>query len=586
MASAGEALPVVPGFLERLTDLQRWLPAVVEVLVWFSVPTIIVLVMAGIGFLIVRRGNSPSTVVHAALAGALFLIAAVTAANFFIPLPRVTSVVVAVIGLALFAREIRRRGVARTDLMNLIAALAGGSALYRLRMGSTVGYDTFLYHGPVVEWLAREPLPQGLALFHSRFGFSNGLLLLMGAFRSPLGDWSHHALVEAAIVALGFSALAVCFSAARQRQDSWTASFAAASVVVGAAYLSLASHEPGNDLAVAFTLLAATAFASLVARERVNTYSETLSLLAMLIVFAIVQKSSALSAMVLLGYILGAQSRRPDLGALVRSVRSGLLFAAGVLALVTARTMIATGCLAYPLGPTCVDAAWAIGRGAAAEESQGIRSWARNWGSGPATTTWDMTWVPDWASLYITTVQVRVVLISALVGLMVMLLRCSESTLGGPPLAITTYLTIGGTLWFLGAPDPRFALDLHLTVAAIFLAPAAAWVLGMTAPRVVQSGMSLRASTALLLVALAIVSGRLVYSGRTLPFASSTTADASDPLVTLTLRTRDENSPWEYFVRVGSDQCGAAFPCAQAELPSDLLVDPTGRRLRFERTGD
>jgi hypothetical protein len=586
MSSAGEALPVVPGFLERLTDPERWLPAAVEVLVWFSVPTIMVLVMAGIGFLVVRGGNSPSTVVHAAVAGALLLIAAVTAANFFIRLPRLTSVVVAVIGLALFARETRRRGVARTDLMNLIGALAGGSALYRLRMGSTVGYDTFLYHGPVVEWLAREPLPQGLALLHSRFGFSNGLLLLMGAFRSPLGDWSHHALVEAAIVALGFAALAVCFSAARQRQDPWTASFAAASFIVGAVYLALASHEPGNDLAVAFTLLAAMAFASFVARERASTDSEALSLLVMLIVFAIVQKSSALSALVLLGYGLGARSRRSDVLALVRSVRRGILFASGVLALVTARTMIATGCLAFPLGPTCLDAAWATGREAAAAESRGIRSWARNWGSGPATTTWDMTWVPDWASLYITTVQVRVVLVSAFIGVMVMLLRGSESTIGGPPTAITTYLVIGGALWFIGAPDPRFALHLHLAVAAILLVPAAAWALGTTASRVAQPRMPVRASTALLLVALAIVSGRLVYSGRTLPFASSTTADASEPLVTLTLPTRDENSSWEYFVRAGSDQCGAAFPCAPGELPSDLLIDPTGRRLRFELAGD
>jgi hypothetical protein len=586
MASAGEALPAVPGFLERLADPQRWLPAVVEILVWFTAPTVIVLALAGVGFLVVRRGESLSALVHAATAGALLLIAAVTAANFFIPIPRLTSVLVVIIGLSAFARETRRRGFMRADLVNLIGALAGGSALYRLRMGSTVGYDTFLYHGPVVEWLSREPLPQGLALLHSRFGFSNGLLLLMGAFRSPFGDWSHHALVEAAVVALGFAALAACFTTARQRGDAWSASFAAGSLLVGATFLALAPHEPGNDLAVTFTLLAATASASLVARNRLSTDDGALSLVLMLVVFAIVQKSSALSASVLLLGLLSARSRRSDLLTVVRSVRWETFFATGVLALVSARTMIATGCLVYPFGSTCLDAAWATGRAAATLESRGIRSWARNWGSGPVTTTWDMTWVPDWVAVYVTTAQVRVILLSSVIGLLVMLLRATEPGLGGPPSVITVYVVIGGALWFIGAPDPRFALHLHLAVAAILLVPTMAWALGASASRVAVATMPLRASTALLLVALVIVSGRLAYSGRTLPFASSTTADASEPLVTRTLQTRDENSSWEYFVRAGSDQCGAAFPCAQAELPGDVLIDPTGRRLRFERTGD
>jgi hypothetical protein len=586
MVSAGETLPVVPGFLERLADPERWLPAVVEVLVWFSVPTIMVLVMAGIGFLVVRGGNSPSTVVHAAVAGALLLIAAVTATNFFIPLPRLTSVVVAVIGLAVFAREIRRRGVARTDLMNLSGVLAGGSALYRLRMGSTVGYDTFLYHGPVVEWLAREPLPQGLALLHRRLGNGNGLMLLMGAFRSPLGDWSHHALVEAAVVGLGFAALAACLGAAREARDAWASAFSLALAAVGALYFMIASHEPGNDHAVAYILIAATAFAVRAVREGVRCEPQVFGGLLLLVTFAFVQKSTAMPSILLLLALLWMRrdwSARLDI---VRSNMPSALLVLAVGALTTARTFVATGCLAFPLAPSCVGVSWGTGREGAAEALIGDRSWARNWGAGPVTSTWDTSWITGWSSTYFASAAVRVVVIGGVVGAIASVIGPRGKASTRPPSIIILYVATGGALWFIGAPDPRFALHLHLVVAALLLAPAARLALKTAASRVTRASVPARTGTALMLVALAIVSGRLVYSGRTLPFESSTTADASQPLMTRALQTVDGNSSWEYFIRVDSDQCGAAFPCAPGELPSDLLIDPTGRRLRFERAGD
>lgn len=588
MTSLGSELPAVPGLFERLVDPQRWLPALLEFLVWFAVPTVLVLVMVGIGFLVVGRGRGLVIMVHAAVAGALILVASVTIANIFFPIPRQASVFVVVAGLSSFVYGIRQRGAVRSDVLNLVGVSAAGSGLYRLRMGSTVGYDTFLYHGPVVEWMAREPVPLGLALVHQRLGNSNGLMLLMGAFQSPFGDWSHHALVEASVVALGFTMLAACFQTARAAGDGWAASFSLGLLIAGALYFAFASHEPGNDHAVAYILIGATCFAVLAARDATRHDPRFLGILLLATTFALVQKTSSLPAMILL---LGLLWARDDWGgriAALRVIRPSLALALGTIAVTTVRNFITTGCLAFPLGPSCLDVPWGVGRAAAEATLQGDRSWARNWGAGPLSAAGDFSWIHDWSSTYASSAAVRVVLVAAVVWFLTSMIAPVRHERERPPAIIFLFILVGGILWFIGAPDPRFGLHLHLVVAALLLRRGVGWAVGETRPLPTSHVRPFSISASLLLIAVVIVAGRLVQSGRTLPFASSTPADASEPLVTRSVAILEgiEAPPWEYFVRVGSDQCGAAFPCAPVALPDHVVVDSTGRRLRFERSID
>lgn len=583
--SVSEAVPEFPSFIERIVDPTRWIPAVVELAVWFAVPTVLVLVLVGVGSAVVRAGPDLLGVVHSATAGALILVSAVTLVNLLMPVPKSVSLVVIPMGLWAFVRSVRRDG-SRGDVLLLVAVLAAGSALYRLRMGSTVGYDVFLYHGPVLEWMAREPLPQGLGLFHGRFGFSNGLLLLMGALRSPFGDWSHHALVEAAVVALGFAVLMACFQLARRTGDRWLASFASGAALVSAIALASSFHEPGNDLAVTFTLLGATAVAGLAARATQEDGPRILAALVTMVAFAFAQKSSAAAAVVLLLVLL---KMRPSLSTTVELLRRGgvsIALAVVTVALITTRTFVATGCLVYPFGPSCWDVPWGVGRAATSDESQGIRAWARNSGAGPQTSATDFSWLTDWFAYYVTTTPARII-IGAFVIWSVAALRARSAARDRWRGVIVGYLVVGGLVWFVSAPAPRFALHLHLAVAAALLARPIARFLESPLSDARLRRDRARIASALLVAAGVVVTGQLVHAGRTLPFTSSTSADAAEPLVTHSLDAQGTpGGSWEYLVRVGGDQCGAAFPCAPAVIRQDLLVDSSSFRLRFLRVSE
>lgn len=604
--------------LDRLV-LDRVLLAGVEIVVWLVAPAIILLLLAGLGGWTVRagavrRGEGLLALAWAAVSGAVLVIGVVAGLNLLVPVPRWSPVVVVVLGAAGLSLTARRLALTSRVLLRFGAVMGAITGLYRLGF-SPLTYDAFLYHGVIVEWLGREALPQGFGLLHSRFAFNPGLVLLMPAFRSSGTDWTHHVLVELAVVGLAMVVLIALLDAARARRDVPLASLLVALVGAGALFLVLRQRGPGTDLAVAFTLVAAAAVAAAILRGSATSTGPAaerspseraglFALLGMLAAFAILQKVSAAAVLVLLlAPILARQASAtgPTVGAAAHADRTlPFVLPSLVLALVagvlhTVRTFVISGCLAYPVAATCIERPWAIGAEVASAESASIRSWARD-RSGAHPELLDTAWLGDWVARYVRDETFIVLAVGVAFGLLGLLLRLrwpirdAVAVDGRRDGLLWASVSVSAVLWAASAPAPRFGIHLHLVAAALLAAPATAWALGRVAGRTGAAGRSTSSvgrpsgmAVGGVLAGLGVVGVLgvgMIAEGRQLPVSGA----VPHPMRTFAMPTVGAADGWDYLAPVGSDQCGDAFPCAPSEC--DLVVDVSGQRLVFMRAAD
>lgn len=560
--------------------LARGFRFAVEVSLWSVAPILIVLVLAGLGAWAVRGASADLALASAATAGALVVITGVSVANLFVPVPRATVLVIVPAGLVLFAAAWKRLELSVGSFVGLLPWFVIPTAIYRLGRRS-LAYDVFLYHGGIVEWLSREPTPQGLGLLHSRFAFNPALPLLMASFRSTGDDWSHHVLLEITVVVLAAVVLGGMVIRARRRQDPQLLGFLVTLTTLSATFLLVRDVRVGNDLAAGMTVIAAVAVAATILRPGVWSEGRELTaaygLLGLFVVFAVLQKTSSAPALLLLlaPWVARDEPGRRGAGVSLRPLIPTLAVSsiAGVAMMV--RTWVMAGCLAYPVAITCVDGPSALGPDRAAAESAGILSWAR---SGPADhrALLDLSWVPSWFGDLPVSAGVRVATFAVIVGLAVRLLRvgvAGQRTVPAPRLLWIT-ATLAVAFWFVAAPDPRFGFPGMLVLGALVLAPA--FTVDAVRPPVERRSVPLLSAA----VAVAVVAGAvLLGGGRYFPFSGAVGHPFEEAV--LLAPDGDPSTGWRYVVPFGSDQCGDAFPCAPG--PVDLTVEREGTRLVFRQ---
>jgi len=588
--------------LERFTP-EGLLLAALDLVIWVAGPIIIVLVLVGLGAFAVRgpvdspsdasgRLEVPVAVVAAGTAGAVVLIGMVAALNLIVAIPRWSPIVIVGLGVFGLARSAGRLGLNAARFGRLLMLLVGVGLIFRLGWSAPT-YDAYLYHGAIVEWLAVGPVPQGFALLHSRFAFNPGLMLMMPGFRSGGADWSHLVLVEAAVVALMVLVIVSMFTLARREEDRSGSAFQLALLVMTGLFLLLRTRGTGTDLTVAFTMVAAASVAATVTRR--GSLPGLFPLLGMLAALSILQKASAAAVVVLLLAPLvgsGRMSRHGRPSAPRGSVLLSLSIALVAGLAHTARTFIMSGCLAYPVAATCIEAPWATGAAATRAESTSILVWARS-RSVAAPELMDLSWMGDWLVNY-TGHEVLVVLaVGVLLGVIARFAATEHHSL---PTAtrrfLWAYVAVSATLWFVSAPNPRFGIHLHVVAAALLAVPAADAILvrigrsGDVAPAVVRPPVltaDLRPVIGLLVAVGLVYGGTMLREGRQFP-VSGTVPHAMEVL-TLPFVAGGPDAVWAYEVPVGSDQCGDRVPCAPGAR--DLVVDMEGRRLIFlHATGD
>ncbi len=577
-------------FFSRFAEPTVLAPILGELAIWLVGPPLLLLAVAGFGMWAIGGRNEELRLPYAVGAGALTLITLVAMANMLVPISRSTGLLLIPAGLLSFLAWRKSQGIdwPATFVFSSVAVAAVSLLVFPSR--PRLQYDVFLYHGPLLEWMAREPVPQGLGLLHTRFAFNPGLLLLTGALRTPFGGWTHHAIVEAAVVGFAAATIASVLFAMRRSDDRRLTAFIIAIMGLGGCGLALQRFHSGTDIAVGVTLLASVAVTALVANaNRIDEGMQWSGLLVMLIAFSVVQKASAIPAVVLLLVLRPFLRTRFEIIHFLRMNGASISVAAGASTALVARTYVMSGCLLYPVSVTCRGVSWGIGPERATVETGVIRSWARD-RTVAVPDLMDFSWLGTWFAGYVRNPQLLLVVLGVAAGVLGLLIRRPPDVASAPRIRlglIVAYTGAGFGFWFLMAPDPRFGFHLHVVLAALLATPLLERILSRDwevpslgirrRPTVGQRNLG---AAVLSLVALFVLAVPLAWHGRSLPLLPTSPGSTLD-LVERSLPLEGDAGNWVYFTPSAGDQCRDAFPCAPRVV--DLVVDVSGRRTVFFR---
>ncbi len=430
---------MLPTFLAAVT----WIPSLV-----------------GLGA-IVRHRAEPR--LRFALAGLLGLgVAGVVAlwANFAVGVTPALAAGLWIAGLALAIA--RRRWILEAfDARDALAAVAVVAAASTALRHPAFQYDTGYYHLQALQWIARGPVPLGLANVHFRLGFNSLWHLVAAALEHPLVAGRSYAFLNVLPVAFA-AAAGVAGVRGAVAGDGRVSTLLLAGSFLPAASAVIALGGLYSDYTAAVYAYVAIACWARVAERGDDADAAPAMLLSLMA--ALVKLSAAVLPAA--GLLLLAVRRRAVSRGTWAAV--GAAVAASVLPW-AARGFVQSGCLAFPVASTCVPSVrWAVPEGVVAAVSTSIRAWARLPGLPPDMVLADYRWLPVWGERVLLEYPEALPMLWAFCAGLV---GCAFAR--GPRrglLAAGALALAGGAAWFLQAPDPRFGLGY---LWALSLAPAA-----------------------------------------------------------------------------------------------------------------
>jgi hypothetical protein len=373
------------------------------------------------------------------------------ALNFFLPLSPPVSAAIWLGGILVFRRRARWifEGLTRGEVIGAFGVLAACVLL----MQPPLNYDSGLYYLQAIKWAAEQRLEIGLVNLHSRLGFNSPWLVLGAALQHPLAPDESAFFLN--LLPLTFAGAAAGASWSSRRFPD----VAAAMLLVPIAAATEGLGAPSADYALAIIVSFALV---LFARSLENESGPDAFAAALLSLFAVLVKLSA--APLAVGAVAIVVARRNRI-----ETRKLAIIAAVAVAIWLARSLLLSGCLAYPVSLTCIEALpWTPTR----PEVRGLASWIYSWSRMPNARpeevlgTW--AWLPSWAGRVFARGDYRLLfgLLAAGAAAWLALARSTAQSLT----ATTGIAWAGVAFWFFSAPDPRFGLGFLLAAALLPLA--------------------------------------------------------------------------------------------------------------------
>jgi hypothetical protein len=345
-----------------------------------------------------------------------------------------------------------------------ICIFAATAALNSTRLVQLV--DTGLYHYQLVRWLSEYGTVLGLALIHSRLGFSSSWFALAAPFDFGPFQGRISGLLDGLVIFLALLHFTLAVSRILQRRADRADWFLAGGYPLiflvcfsWAFEVSLSPDVPGWILTLIIGWLMLFAGRPGLGRDP-KARSDHSCILPLILAFGAMSiKLSAAPTVIVAGLFfwfnsVGKWNTRLVIGAIASFVAVPL-FAANIAS---------SGCPLYPSSPMCLDLQWGIGKGAVKLIAGQIGDFAR-WG-GPipsGATAW--SWVPTWISQMDKLVLLPLCAV-CLVGFgAVRGWRRDRAFLWVLALSLT-----GMALVFTTAPNPRFALGYLTICPALFVA--------------------------------------------------------------------------------------------------------------------
>jgi hypothetical protein len=402
--------------------------------------------------------------------------------NFFAPVGLFIAALLFVLGLTFFLAVARRVDHATWAWYAGLVLLVTPIAVF-----SREGYDGGLYHLPHQYWLVTDKIVFGLANLHGRLGFDPITEPLLA-----LGWLGGENLVVVPLIAGLFTLFFLVVTAETMRDATDNPVLFYFTCAVGIA-LPFAPHQVSYAMPHYAVALGDGGWTN------TDFPSAICGLICMYCGFAAAARDDR-DYLVLSYFFAGFATALKLSGAVVALFPLGLtaiwiwqlgLFGPPIARILlvsvlflpwTARNLVVSGCLAYPVSWTCLSVPWEASR-FAAEHAMKIKAWARVPMTGlDHLSGW--AWIPIWLE------SMKPFLISwaavAVFGIVLAMaigrIRPERPVPLGQIVVFTVYAIVASGFWFLAAPDPRFGIS-HLLALALL---PGLWLLATGRPALIR----------------------------------------------------------------------------------------------------
>jgi hypothetical protein len=408
-------------------------------------------------------------------------------ANFFWPVGPTISLGILLVGygLAILRHSHIRNAIASTwpcspitfGLVTVVMLVLSAIVV----AGSTVVYDTGLYHMQTVKWLTESRLPLGLANLHGRLAFNSLWFSSAAALELPLLTAQSTFIVNGLL--FGSYGVAIIAAFVDLTRDQKLSSFFLASSAVfwvqllRSSHTSVGSGSPDLPVALFTMLMVFTIIKASESREQQVYYAYVSLCLAIL---GIMVKLSAFPLVIgpLAIWFLTLRQQthlttRDGAIDLVRRLLPSTTCWAAMVAIWAGRGIGLSGYVAYPAPWGRIGLLrWAAPPALAREEQLWIESWARQPGGYYDTVLANWNWVGPWAEKLLSNEELWAVVVLAATGLALSALLRKGNSCGfnGTSLAIAVSMSSAGILfWFVAAPEWRFGFGYFWALAILLL---------------------------------------------------------------------------------------------------------------------
>jgi len=396
--------------------------------------------------------------------GMAILATLATAANFLVPITAVLSGSALLIGWLMLGLRIRSTALKKPSVGPILIALVWLAFVVFWSTQPPRNYDAGLYHLPAIKWINESATPLGLANLHGRLGFNSLWFSLAALLEFPFsGDregTSAFLLTALLLCFYGFEVIRAVHQLAvgrRRTEDTVFLSLTAASLVAFTLQTSISSPTP--DLPVfLFTLV--IVFVALQALESDSDWTFALWGLLFLTMFSITVKLSALPLLLVSVRVLlhAVRHRAPvDWNRLTKLSTATASFLFGPWAI---KGLLNSGCVAYPVAPTCFTVLpWSVPQAAALAETLSTRVWAHAPFLPSNVVSADWAWYAAWFSGIARSTDIIATAIFLILGLTLLLLsRLLGNHAGGEANSLRLAVPLIGciAIWLVAAPDLRF----------------------------------------------------------------------------------------------------------------------------------
>jgi hypothetical protein len=386
-----------------------------------------------------------------------------------------------VAGLAL--STVRRRGFRLSRLSPVVLGIAALGTLWVANRALALArdYDLGLYHLNVIGYALSYPAIPGLGNLHDRLGAGDAHLLFVAFLeRGPWGAAAPH-LANGLLVSMLFADVASRFVRRPAAHTPWSFTQRMALLLVPATIVVIGVRpeyrlsSPNLDLA-AFVLYAVGALYLAECVERDFPPAAAITSISAFALAAVTRPLYWIPASLALACALFAAGRAKGSAArgLLRPAVVTCALPGALLIGWMGRQAILSGYPLFPITVAGLPAGWRMPASAVHEMNRWVESWARSPGRNPDDVLGSWHWLTPWLRAEANDLDVFAPLL-LLAGL-VPALAAEDRGRGrrvAPMLAVLLPALVTVVVWFILAPDPRFALG-PIWVVPVALA---AWAL-------------------------------------------------------------------------------------------------------------